>query len=234
MNNLLDLSNIKKSFIDGQRELLILKGIDLHVEEHETVSIVGPSGAGKSTLLHIIGALSKPTEGEVKLNGMDLYNQNDKKLANIRNNFIGFIFQFHHLLPEFTALENVTIPLLMRNESQAEAKKKACAILEELGLNDRMTHKPNELSGGEQQRVAIARAMATNPLLILADEPTGNLDQENSEKVQDLLLTLSKQKKQTVIVVTHNENLARRTDRMIKLSAGKIVESKINGAPERT
>ncbi|MBI4650280.1 ABC transporter ATP-binding protein [Candidatus Desantisbacteria bacterium] len=222
MNNFIELNNIKKSFKDGKQELRILKGININIEEQEIVAILGPSGAGKSTLLHIIGGLNSPTEGSVKIDNMDIYSYNGKKISNFRNNYIGFIFQFHHLLPEFNALENVAIPLLIRRENFKHAKERAKTILVKLGLEERLLHKPNEMSGGEQQRVSIARAMVTDPRVILADEPTGNLDKENSKKVQELLITLSKEKKQTVIIVTHNEGLAGCAHRMIKLIDGQI------------
>ncbi len=221
-NNLIELFDIKKSFKDGENQLEIIKGIDLTIKEFEIIGVIGPSGAGKSTLLHMIGGLSKPTSGEVKYEKNNIYIQNGKKLSNFRNQYIGFIFQFHYLLPEFTALENVTIPLLIRHENFDTARDKASSILKELGLESRMGHRPNELSGGEQQRVAIARAMVTIPRFILADEPTGNLDRENSEKVQELLINLARQKKQTVIIVTHNETLAKNTDRIIRILDGKI------------
>lgn len=222
MDNFIELRNIKKSFKDGKNELQILKGINLNIKEQEIVAILGPSGAGKSTLLHIVGGLSRPTEGSVKIDNMNIYIYNGKKISYFRNNYIGFIFQFHNLLPEFNALENVAIPLLIRRENFKQAKEKAKAILIKLGLEERLLHKPSEMSGGEQQRVSIARAMVTDPQVILADEPTGNLDKENSKKVQELLITLSKEKKQTVIIVTHNERLASCAHRMIKLIDGQV------------
>lgn len=184
--------------------------------------IMGPSGVGKSTLLHLIGGLDRPTAGEVLIDGADLFSLRDRELAIFRNNAIGFVFQFHHLLPEFTALENVMIPGMMHGRDFAVATEKAQNLLDEIGLGQRLNHKPSELSGGEQQRVAVARALINGPRLVLADEPTGNLDKQNSEALYDLILELNKKHGQTLIIVTHNELMATHAHRVIELEDGKI------------
>lgn len=212
-------SDIHKSY--GQLE--VLKGINLQVNQGELVSIVGASGAGKSTLLHIIGTLDKPDRGEVIINGMSVANLKDKALSEFRNKNLGFIFQFHHLLPEFTALENVCIPGYIANRKDAEVQSRAKELLDFMGLKDRFQHKPNELSGGEQQRVSVARALINNPLLILADEPTGNLDSEKSEELHNLFFDMKQMFNQTFIIVTHNEHLAEKADKKIVMKDGLIV-----------
>lgn len=203
--------------------LQVLKGINLEIADRSVISIVGASGAGKSTLLHLIGTLDKPDNGKVLIDGTDLYSLSDKELAAYRNQNIGFVFQFHHLLPEFTAVENVALPAMIAGKSKAEAMKRAEELLDFLKLKERLTHKPSQLSGGEQQRVAVARALVNNPKLILADEPSGNLDSENASKLHQLFFDLRDQFHQTFIVVTHNNELAEMSDRKITIKDGQIV-----------
>lgn len=203
--------------------LQVLKGINLEITDRSVISIVGASGAGKSTLLHLIGTLDKPDNGKVLIDGTDLYTLSDKELAAYRNQNIGFVFQFHHLLPEFTAVENVALPAMIAGKSKAEAMKRAEELLDFLKLKERLTHKPSQLSGGEQQRVAVARALVNNPKLILADEPSGNLDSENASKLHQLFFDLRDQFHQTFIVVTHNNELAEMSDRKITIKDGQIV-----------
>ena len=203
--------------------LQVLKGINLEIADRSVISIVGASGAGKSTLLHIIGTLDQPTKGTVLIDNTDLYSLSDKKLAQYRNQNIGFIFQFHHLLPEFTAVENVALPALIAGRSHAEAFKRAKELLDFLKLGERLTHKPSQLSGGEQQRVAVARALANNPKLVLADEPSGNLDTENALSLHQLFLDLRDEFGQTFLVVTHNTDLAKLADQTIEMKDGRII-----------
>ncbi len=207
---------IEKSF----GTLKVLKGIDFEAKEREVVSIVGASGAGKSTLLQILGTLSKPNAGVLTIDGVDITALSQNKLADFRNKNIGFVFQFHHLLPEFTALENVMIPALIAKEGSSSVRKRAKQILEELGLGERLEHKPSELSGGEQQRVAIARAIINNPSLILADEPSGNLDSNTKKEIHKLFFDLRDLRGQTVIIVTHDKELAAMSDRMLEMRDG--------------
>lgn len=216
---MIQASNIHKRF--GQLE--VLKGVDLSVEKGEIVSIIGPSGAGKTTLLQIIGTLDKQDEGTVVIEGTDIQQLNEKELAEFRNKHIGFIFQFHQLLPEFTALENTMMPALIAGEKEQEAKARATRLLSELGLGERLTHKPSELSGGEKQRVAAARAMMMNPSVILADEPSGSLDSKNKEELHKLLLDMRKKYGQTIIIVTHDKELAAISDRVVEMKDGVIV-----------
>ncbi|WP_199768740.1 ABC transporter ATP-binding protein [Sphingobacterium sp. HMA12] len=203
--------------------LPILKGVDISVEKGEIVSIVGASGAGKSTLLHIIGTLDKPDQGSIFINGVDIHKLNAKKLSAFRNEHIGFVFQFHHLLPEFTALENVCIPAFIHGQGRAEAEAKAKELLDLLGVSHRIDHKPAEMSGGEQQRVSVARALMNDPSIILADEPSGNLDSENAAALHQLFFDLRNKFQQTFIIVTHNEELARISDRTIHMRDGLVV-----------
>ncbi|POY37549.1 lipoprotein-releasing system ATP-binding protein LolD [Solitalea longa] len=214
-------NNLHKSY--GKLE--ILKGVDLHVKKGEVVSIVGASGAGKSTLLHIVGTLDNHDNGSLILDGTDVSKLNSKKLSEFRNQKIGFIFQFHHLLPEFTALENVCIPAFIARKSKAEAEKYAVELLDILGLSHRLHHKPTELSGGEQQRVAVARALINKPAILLADEPSGNLDSANAKELHRLFFDLRDRFNQTIVVVTHNEELANMADRKLLMKDGKIVHA---------
>lgn len=202
--------------------LPILKGVDFHVAKGEIVSLVGASGAGKSTLLHIVGTLDKPDRGTVILNGTDVAALQSKELSAFRNAHIGFVFQFHHLLPEFTALENVCIPAFIKRVGRKDAERRALELLERLGVAHRRDHKPGELSGGEQQRVAVARALVNQPAIVLADEPSGNLDSENATALHQLFVTLRDQLNQTFVVVTHNEELANIADRIVHIKDGII------------
>lgn len=204
-------------------ELQVLKGVSLKIKEGEIVSIVGASGAGKSTLLHIIGTLDKPDSGTLSINGIETGQLKDKRLSDFRNSAIGFVFQFHHLLPEFTALENVCIPAFIAGKSQAEAETKAKELLGFLGLSERINHKPSELSGGEQQRVAVARALVNRPAVVLADEPSGNLDSQSAKELHQMFFDLRKKFNQTFIIVTHNEELANMADRKLEMRDGQIV-----------
>ena len=219
---MIQAKNISKSFGD----LKVLKGVDLHIKQGEIVAIVGPSGAGKTTLLQILGTLDKPyLNGNtvLQLNKENVLSLKDKELSRFRNQNIGFIFQFHQLLPEFTALENVCIPAFIANRNKSEAEQDAKKLLEFLGLADRMHHKPNELSGGEQQRVAVARALINNPKVIFADEPSGNLDSASAKNLHELFFQLRDEFNQTFVIVTHNKELASMTDRKLEMVDGKIV-----------
>lgn len=218
---LIEVKDLMKSYpVTNDTRLEVLKGINLNILKEEIVAIVGKSGAGKSTLLHILGTLDKPESGKVLFEGEEIFLKKEKQIAEFRSRKIGFIFQFHHLLPEFTAMENVLIPSMISGTAD---KSKAADVLAEVGLKERMEHKPSELSGGEAQRVAIARALINSPSLILADEPTGNLDSENAEAVIELIFDLRKKHKQTFVIVTHNEEFANRCDRIIKLHDGKVI-----------
>ena len=215
-NTMIELQGITKSF----GSLQVLKGIDLHIDRGEVVSIVGPSGAGKTTLLQIMGTLDRPDAGSVRIDSIDVTSLSNKKLADFRNRHIGFVFQFHQLLPEFTALENIMIPAYIAGTSQKAAKQRAQELLQFLGLSDRATHKPNELSGGEKQRIAVARALVNNPAVILADEPSGSLDSKNKEELHQLFFDLRDKFGQTFVIVTHDEGLASITDRTIHMRDG--------------
>lgn len=215
---MLQAKNIHKSY--GALE--VLRGVDLNLNQGEIVSIVGPSGSGKSTLLHILGTLDRPGKGEIIINGNKVNTLTDKQLAVFRNNHIGFVFQFHHLLPEFTAIENVCIPGWINGKKKREVATRAKSLLESLGLGGRLDNKPGALSGGEQQRVAVARALINEPLIIFADEPTGNLDSAHARELHQLFFDLRKQYNQTFLIVTHNEELAKMSDRVLHMKDGKM------------
>lgn len=204
-------------------KLEVLKGVDLSIQKGEVVSITGPSGAGKSTVLHLLGTLDKPDSGNIRLNGRSIEQLKGKELAQFRNQSIGFIFQFHHLLPEFSALENVCIPGWISRQSKAKLEKRAHMLLDRLGLSDRKEHRPGQLSGGEQQRVAVARALINEPAIVLADEPTGNLDSVHAQQLHSLFLELSRETAQTFLIVTHNQSLAEMSDRVLTMKDGRIL-----------
>jgi lipoprotein-releasing system ATP-binding protein len=216
---MIEATDIRKSY----GSLLVLKGINFQAKEAEVVSIVGASGAGKSSLLQILGTLSRPDSGRVLIDGTDLFSLGSNALADFRNRKIGFVFQFHHLLPEFTAQENVAIPALIAKESLYRANARAAELLKSLGLGERLSHKPSELSGGEQQRVAIARALMNNPSVILADEPSGNLDTETKKEIHNLFFDLRKRYGQTIVIVTHDRDLASMSDRIMEMKDGSIL-----------
>lgn len=220
---LLEVLDLCKSYGAGESRVDVLKGISLNLGKGETVALLGASGAGKSTLMHILGALDRPTSGSVRFAGEDIFAKSESQLASFRNRSIGFVFQFHHLLPEFTALENVMMPAMINGTPKDEALSAARLILREVGLEHRVTHKPGELSGGEQQRVAVARALVLKPQMLLADEPTGNLDMKTSESIHDLFEELHSSRGLSIMVVTHNEKLATRTMRQIRLLDGKVM-----------
>ncbi|PID58113.1 lipoprotein-releasing system ATP-binding protein LolD [candidate division KSB3 bacterium] len=222
MSSYIRAKGVGKDFQIGAETLHVLKESDLDIERREIISIVGASGAGKSTLLHLLGALDRPSFGTVFYEDTDIFRLSDNALAKFRNQYIGFVFQFHHLLPEFTALENVMMPLLIHRCPKRQAHDQALHALEQVGLSARLAHKPGELSGGEQQRVAIARAIVNRPSILFADEPTGNLDTKTGDSISDLLLTLNQETGIVIVLVTHNEQLARLTGRIIKLSDGVI------------
>jgi len=220
--SILKIKGLKKTYSSGPQEVEVLKGLDLEINQGEIVVIMGPSGVGKSTLLHLIGGLDFPTEGEVFLNDINIFELNNAALAEFRNKSIGFVFQFHHLLPEFTAFENLLIPGMISKKDLAGLESRVEELLNDVGLKHRQSHKPSELSGGDQQRVAVARALVNEPQLILADEPTGNLDKNNSESLYKLILELNKRINQTFIIVTHNELMAEHASCVIELEDGKI------------
>jgi lipoprotein-releasing system ATP-binding protein len=225
---LLEARGLSKTYVTGPEVLQVLRDVNLTLGPGEVLAIVGPSGVGKSTLLHLLGALDRPDGGSVSVSGEDVFSMGDARLAQFRNATFGFVFQFHHLLSEFTALENVMMPCLIAGMSEAEATKRAARILgEEVGLRDRFEHRPRELSGGEQQRVAVARALVMEPRVVLADEPSGNLDPEHSDALHNLLFELRDTRGQSFILVTHSTELARRANRVLKLLDGVLEEVKI-------
>lgn len=225
MQTVLNLLNVEKNFFQADQKIEVLKGLNLEIKKGELVALIGPSGSGKTTLLQIAGLLDSSTSGQVIINGIDASKSDDKARTEIRKNHIGFVYQFHHLLPEFSALENVALPLLIQGKSRKEAFALAEKILQEVDLYNRLNHKPAELSGGQQQRVAIARAAVTKPSLILADEPTGNLDSELSEKIFTLLKNLVKSHEIGCLVVTHNMELAKKADRIVGIRDGVITNN---------
>jgi lipoprotein-releasing system ATP-binding protein len=222
MSNLLELRDIRKSYGTGAGKVEVLKGITMTVAAGETIALVGASGAGKTTLLHIMGTLDLPTTGTLVFQGEEIFRRSETALASFRNRTIGFVFQFHHLLPEFTALENVMMPGLINRQKKSEVKESAVGLLTKVGLAHRLTHRPTELSGGEQQRVAIARALLQSPTLLLADEPTGNLDRKTSDEVHDVLRQLHDEMGITLIIVTHNERMASSMGKIVQLEDGRI------------
>ena len=219
---ILETNNISKTFKKGNNDLVVLNDVSFSVEKKKITMIVGASGSGKSTLLHILSGLDKPDNGSVSIIGTDIFKLSQDKMAKFRNKNIGFVFQFHHLLPEFTAVENVAIPVMIAGETKSNAIKKAKLMLENFGLLERIDHKPAELSGGEQQRVAVARALVNNPKLIFADEPTGNLDSKNSKAVIDLFIELKEKFNQTVLMVTHNPELVNLADTVLEMKDGAV------------
>ncbi|MBN8588562.1 MAG: ABC transporter ATP-binding protein [Rhodothermia bacterium] len=222
--NLIDVEQLTRHYQTQGGVLEVLKGVSFSVSQGEVVAVVGQSGAGKSTLLHILGTLDRPTSGQVRFNGEDVFAQKEEELARFRNKRIGFVFQFHHLLPEFTALENVAMPALIRNKSMVQVEARAKELMALLGLKYRSTHRPGQLSGGEQQRVAMARALMNEPDLILADEPTGNLDIRTAATLHEEIVRLSREMNQTFIIVTHNPALAQMADRVLRMEDGFIFE----------
>jgi lipoprotein-releasing system ATP-binding protein len=221
---ILQVNNLDKSYFSNQKKTDVLKEVALDVRRGEALAIVGPSGVGKSTLLHILGTIDRPTAGHVYYDGIDIFAMPEEALAGFRNKRLGFIFQFHHLLPEFSALENAAMPALISGLDRKTAENRAWEILSRLGLEERLTHKPGEMSGGEQQRVAVARALIMKPDVVLADEPTGNLDTHTGEEVFNLILELNAELGITFIIVTHNENLSKKMQRCITLLDGQVVE----------
>lgn len=222
MSKIIEIKKMRKVYGDGV-ELVALDDVDLTIEEGEVLSIVGPSGSGKSTLLNMIGLLDTPSDGEIWLKGQNITHVSSKERARLRNKELGFIFQYHHLLPEFDSVENVMMPLLIAGMDKKEARERAIALLGEVGLGDRLKNKPNQLSGGQNQRVAVARALAGHPSIVIGDEPTGNLDSKSSDMIYELLRKLNRQMNQTFILVTHDMNMAEKTDRILRLVDGRIV-----------
>jgi lipoprotein-releasing system ATP-binding protein len=223
MNDMIEAKGLRKVYRNGTRQLEVLKGVDLKAGKGEVLALLGPSGAGKSTLLHLLGGLDMPTAGEVRFGGREIFSLSDSERAKIRNEKIGFVFQFYHLLPEFDAVENVMLPALIAGKARGKARGAAEELIAAVGLADRMRHKPGQLSGGEQQRVAIARALANEPELLLCDEPTGNLDSDTGRNIIELLWELNKRRKMTLIIVTHDAGIAEKARRVVHIKDGVIV-----------
>ena len=219
---IVECQNISKTYIDGKLQVPVLENLNFKVAHGQSVSIVGASGSGESTLLHILGGLDKPTSGSIRLMGKDLSTLSQNSIGKLRNQYLGFVYQFHHLLPDFTALENVMMPLLIGHKSKAEAEQQALIMLEKVGLQQRVMHRPGELSGGERQRAAIARALVTHPACLLADEPTGNLDRRNAQNVLDMMLDLQSEMNASLVVVTHDDELASRFDEVLTVYDGSL------------
>ncbi|MCO6518839.1 lipoprotein-releasing ABC transporter ATP-binding protein LolD [Snodgrassella sp.] len=226
MNNseyVIECEHVSKTYDDGHLQVSVLEDLHFNVRRGQSISIVGASGSGKSTLLHLLGGLDTPSDGTIRLMGQDITQLSQKAVGQLRNQYLGFVYQFHHLLPEFSALENVMMPLLIGRMSKAQAEEQAKAMLDKVGLNQRMAHRPSELSGGERQRAAIARAMVTHPACILADEPTGNLDRKNAGNVLDIMLDLQRELDTSLVVVTHDEELASRFDDVLTVKDGRLL-----------
>jgi len=223
MSSVLACSQLCKTFAEGDVALEILQNVDLNVATAERIAIMGASGSGKSTLLHLLGGLDEPTSGDITIAGQSIGDLSPLQLGRLRNRELGFVYQFHHLLPEFTAVENVAMPLLIRGVRPADAREQAIALLERVGLSARTTHKPGELSGGERQRAAVARALVTRPACILADEPTGNLDRQNAEQVFELMMELNRELSTSLLVATHDPLIAERMDRVVRLEDGRLI-----------
>jgi len=224
MSDVIKCSGLGKTFSEGDTQLTILHDIDFSINRGERIAIMGASGSGKSTLLHLLGGLDEPTTGEVSITGKSLKSLTPSQLGKLRNRALGFVYQFHHLLPEFTALENVAMPLLIRGTIPAVARDSAAALLDRVGLSARVSHKPGELSGGERQRASVARALVTNPACVLADEPTGNLDRQNAEQVYELMLQLNQEFGTSFLVATHDPLIAGRMDRVVQLEDGRLID----------
>ncbi|MDP2942771.1 MAG: ABC transporter ATP-binding protein [Candidatus Omnitrophota bacterium] len=222
MNRMIEAKGLRKSYINGAKRLEVLKGVDLRAERAQVTAILGPSGAGKSTLLHLLGGLDSPSAGGVFIDGINIYSLSDRERARLRNRKVGFVFQFYHLLPEFSALENVILPLWIRGDNGKDAQKKGTDVLNVVGLGERLNHRPSQLSGGEQQRVAIARALINDPEVLLCDEPTGNLDSETGKNIIELLWDLNVRRKTTLIIVTHDAEIAKAAQKILHIKDGRI------------